>query len=58
MPVHEGTVGVFFPRPHVQRVERRQAESVRAFEQVKELSHELRRPDAGFAACHASASTR
>src|SRR5687767_14340628 len=46
MPVHEHAGGVLLPRPDMQRIESRQAEAVRALEQMQELSHELRRADA------------
>src|SRR5437016_72599 len=44
VPIHEGTVGVLLPCPHVKRVERWQPEAIRAFEIMEELSHELWRP--------------
>src|SRR5205807_1987750 len=44
VPVHERAAGVFLPRPYMQRVERRQPEAIGTLEQVKELSHQLRRP--------------
>ena len=43
MPVYERAVGILLPRPDMQRVERWEPEAIRSFEQVKELSHELRR---------------
>jgi hypothetical protein len=42
MPVHESTIGVIFPGPDVQSVERRQPKAVGAFKKMKELPHELR----------------
>ena len=43
VPVHECALGIALPRPDMQRVERRQAEAIGALEQMKKLSHELRR---------------
>lgn len=43
MPVHECTVRILLPGPDMQCIERRQAEAVRALEQVKQLSHQFRR---------------
>ena len=44
MPVDKRAVGIVFPRPYVQGVERGQAETVGGFEIVEELSHQLRWP--------------
>ena len=43
MPIHESSIGVLLPRPHMQRVERRKSEAVRCIEQVQQLPHQLRR---------------
>jgi imidazolonepropionase-like amidohydrolase len=43
VPVHERAAGVFLPGPDMQRVERREPEAIGTLEQVKKLSHELRR---------------
>src|SRR5437773_6581943 len=44
MPIHERAVGIFFPRPHMKRVERGKPEAIGALKIMKELSHELWRP--------------
>src|SRR5215471_15497122 len=44
MPVHKRAVGILLPRPHMQRVKGRKPEAIGSIEQVKELSHKLRRP--------------
>src|SRR6266481_6534191 len=44
VPIHERAVGIFLPRPHMQRVERWEAEAIGAFEIMKELPHKLWRP--------------
>src|ERR1041385_6912079 len=48
MPVHESTVGVLLPGPHMQRVERRQLKTIRSFKEMECLSHELRRQSIGM----------
>ena len=48
MPVDECTIGIGLPRPDVQRVERRQAETIGPLKIVIELSHELRRALSGM----------
>ena len=57
VPVDERAGGAVLPRPHVQRVERRQAEAIGALESMKQLTHELRRI-AGCVASQSSARTR
>src|ERR1041385_5198427 len=44
MPIHERAVWIFFPRPHMKRVERGKPEAIGALEIMKELSHKLWRP--------------
>src|SRR5580704_7626349 len=41
MPVHECAVGIVFPRPDMQGVERGETEAVRELEIMKELTHKL-----------------
>jgi hypothetical protein len=43
MPVHEGAIRILLPRPHMQRVERREPKAIGTLKEVKELSHEFRR---------------
>src|SRR5262245_64943637 len=43
VPVRERAERIVLPRPHVQRVERREPEAVRRIEEVKELSVQLGR---------------
>ena len=43
VPVHERAIGIVLPGPDMQSVERRQPETIRSFEQVEKLPHELRR---------------
>src|SRR5689334_14541346 len=48
MPVHEGSVGVILPGPHMKRVKRGETKAIGAFKIMEELSHELRRALAGM----------
>ena len=41
MPVHKRTVRIVLPCPHVQRIERRQAEAIGRLKVLEELSHQL-----------------
>src|SRR5215813_8781364 len=43
VPVHECACRIVLPRPYMQRVEGRESEAVRSFEEMKELSHKLGR---------------
>src|SRR5215831_10297761 len=43
VPVHECAIGIVLPGPHVERIKRRESETIRAVEQVEKLAHELRR---------------
>ena len=43
MPVHECALGIFFPRPDMERVEGRQSKAIRSCEVVEDLSRKLRR---------------
>ena len=56
MPVHESARRVRLPRPDMQRVERRQTEAVRTFEEVQQLAHSSGVP--ALVACQASENTR
>ena len=44
VPVYECAVGIVLPSPDMQGIERRKPEAVGGREQMKELSHEFRRP--------------
>lgn len=37
VPIHERAIGILLPRPHVKRIERWQAEGIRALEIMKKL---------------------
>ena len=43
MPVDERPIWIWFPRPNVKGVERRESEAIGTFEIVIELAHQLRR---------------
>ena len=43
MPVYKCAVGILFPRPNMQRVKGRKAETIGTLEIVEELSEELGR---------------
>src|SRR4051812_42474724 len=43
VPVYECALGIFLPRPDVQRVEGREPETIGRLEVMEDLSHELRR---------------
>src|SRR5215472_796096 len=51
MPVHECSIRVFLPGPHMQSVERRQSEAIRSIEEVEKLSHKLWRVRMRFVPC-------
>src|SRR5437870_11332303 len=51
MPIDKRSVRVVLPSPDMQRIERRQSEAIRSFEQMKELPHELRRLLMGLVPC-------
>src|SRR5215472_10210237 len=42
MPVHESSVGVLLPRPDMQSVKSRKPKAIGSFEEMEQLTHELR----------------